>query len=196
MQKITRWILLFVGFITFSTALHAEAEVFTLDNNHTYVSWNIKHLDFSTQTGKWYASGQLILDEEHPEQSKVEVNVNIADLITGLPELDKHLKSQSFFDVAQFPKATFVSNKVHVTGKNTADVSGTLTLHGISKPVVLHVIFNKSGINPITNKMTVGFSATATMKRSEFGINTLLPALGDEVELNIGAEAYQDKKPG
>lgn len=193
-HKLLYWISLFFALLTFASGVYAKAEVFTLDPNHTYVMWNITHLGFSSQTGKWYASGQLVLDKEHPEQSKVDVVVNLANVVTGLPELDKHLKSKLFFDVAQYAKATFVSNKVQVSGKDKADVSGVLTLHGVSKPVVLHVTFNKEGINPISNKMTVGFSATTVIKRSDFGMTTLLPALADEVELTIGAEAYQDKK--
>ncbi|CAM4506144.1 MAG: Protein YceI [Legionella sp.] len=195
-QRIAHWGLLFISLITCSATLQAEPETLILDNHHTYIAWNINHLGFSTQTGKWYATGQLVIDKAHPENSKVVANINVADIVTGIPELDKHLKGKLFFDVEHFPKATFVSDKVQITGENKADVSGVLTLHGVSKPVVLHVTFNKAAMNPINNKMTVGFTATATIKRSDFGMNTLLPALGDEVELNINAEAYQDKKAG
>lgn len=188
------WISLVTVFFSFSTALHAKAETFTLDDNHTYVLWSIKHLGFSTQSGKWYASGTLVLDKDHLDQSKVEASINLDNMVTGLPELDKHLKSKLFFDVEHFPKATFVSNKVSVTGKNTAKVNGILTLHGVSKPVVLNVTFNKAGINPINNKPTVGFSATAKIKRSDFGMNTLIPSLGDDVDLKIDAEANQEKQ--
>jgi polyisoprenoid-binding protein YceI len=180
--------------ISFSPALYAEPVTFTLDNNHTYVFWKIKHLGFSTQAGKWYANGQLILDKDHPDQSKVNATIKIADIVTGLPELDKHLKSKLFFDNDKFPKATFVSDKVEVVSDKSAKVHGMLNLRGVSKPVTLDVTFNKVGINPITNKNTVGFSATATLKRSDFGMTALLPALGDEVVLQIDAEAYQNKK--
>lgn len=195
-QLFARWASILVALFIFSTAVQAAPETFTLDKNHSYVLWSIEHLGFSTQTGKWYATGQLVLDKDHPEQSKADISINVAGVITGLPELDKHLKSKLFFDVDQYSKATFVSDKVHVLGKDTGDVSGILTLRGISKPVVLHVIFNKSGINPITNKMTVGFSATTSLKRSDFGMNALLPALGDTVDLKIEVEASQDKKEG
>lgn len=188
-----KWISLFTALFIFSATLHAEPEKLILDKNHTYVLWSIKHLGFSTQTGKWYASGELVLDKDHPEKSKVDVSINLADIVTGLPELDKHLKSKLFFDVDQYPKATFVSNKVTLLSKDTATVSGILTLRGISKPVDLKVTFNKAGANPVTNKMTAGFSAEGMIKRSDFGMNALLPALGDDVNLNIEAEAYQDK---
>lgn len=178
-------------FFTFSVQ---AAETFTLDPQHTYVLWHIKHFGFSTQAGKWYASGTLILDKDKPKNSKVNVTIQVADMITGIPELDKHLKGKLFFDVFQFPTATFVSNKVVVTGKTSAKVYGTLTVHGVSKPVVLDVKFNQSGVNPITENMTVGFSASTKLKRSDFGINTLLPGLADDVKIDIESEAFQPKK--
>jgi polyisoprenoid-binding protein YceI len=193
MNYLVRWISLFIALFTLSSVAQAAPETLLLDNKHTYVLWSIKHLGFSTQVGKFYANGQLIIDKDHPDQSKVNVEINVADVATGLPQLDEHLRGQLFFDVKQFPKATFVSDKVQMVGKNKANVTGVLTLHGVSKPVVLNVTFNKSGINPITNMMTAGFSATATIKRSDFGINALLPALDDDVHLNIEAEAYLNK---
>jgi polyisoprenoid-binding protein YceI len=170
------------------------AETFTLDPNHTYVLWHIKHFGFSTQVGKWYASGTLILDKDKPANSKVNAVIKVADIATGLPELDAHLKGKLFFDTAQYPTATFVSDKVDLVGDKAAKVHGLLTLHGVTKPVILNVTLNQSGVSPITDNPTVGFTATAAIKRSDFGINTLQPGLGDDVTLDIDAEAYQPKK--
>ncbi len=172
--------------------LHA-ADKLIFDNQHSYVLWEIEHLGFSKQVGKWYIDGFVLLDKEHPDQSKVEATVNIDKLVTGLPELDEHLKSKLFFDAKAFPKATFISNKVDVINDTSANVTGMLTLHGVSKPVTLMVTLNKTGQNPINNKMGAGFTATTTLKRSDFGMNTLLPNLGDEVTITIGTEAYKDK---
>ncbi|ASQ45222.1 YceI family protein [Legionella clemsonensis] len=167
------------------------AEKLILDNQHSYVLWQVKHLGFSTQSGKWYVNGTLILDKEKPENSKVEATIKIADMVTGIAELDKHLKAKLFFDAQRFPTATFVSNKVEVVSDNSAKVSGMLTLHGVSKPVVLDVTLNKVGKNPINERMTVGFSATTTINRSDFGINAFIPKVGDEVKITIEAEAYK-----
>ena len=169
----------------------AAVETYTLDPDHTYVAWRISHLGFSHQTGKWMAQGSLQLDKEHPVNDKINATINVASMITGNAKLDEHLKGPQFFDVAQFPTATFVSSKVDVTGSKSASVKGMLTLHGISKPVTLNVTFNSAAKNPITNKMTVGFSATTRIKRSDFGMTTLLPLLGDDVMLNIEAEAFK-----
>ena len=85
-----------IALITFSPNIYAQPETLILDNKHTYVLWTIQHLGFSTQVGKLYANGQLVIDKDHPEQSKLNVSINMADIITGLPELDKHLKSKLF----------------------------------------------------------------------------------------------------
>ncbi|AMP89702.2 TPA: YceI family protein [Legionella pneumophila] len=180
----------------FSTDIYAEPQTLTLDNQHTYVLWKVKHLGFSTQAGKWYANGQLVLDKDNPQQSKVNVTIKIDDIVTGIPELDKHLKGKLFFDTKQFPSATFVSDKVEVTGKNKAKVYGMLTLHGVTKPIILDVVFNKAGINLLNDRETAGFSATTSLKRSDYGIKALIPEVGDDVEIEIEAEAYLDKKYG
>jgi polyisoprenoid-binding protein YceI len=169
------------------------ADTFTLDPQHTYVLWHIKHFGFTTQVGKLYASGTLVLDKEKPQNSKVNATMQIANISTGIDELDKHLKGKLFFDAEQYPTATFVSDAVHISGKSTAKVHGMLTLHGVTKPVTLNVVLNQEGVNPISDKMTAGFSATTIIKRSDFGISTLLPGLGDEVKLDIEAEASKEK---
>ncbi len=189
MKKWIRFLIVSLSFLFFGIA-HATDTTYTIDPNHSYVLWRISHFDFSHPSGKWMVTdGKVTLNKEKPQDSKVNVVIHVNDLITGLPELDKHLKEPLFFDVEKYPQATFVSDKVTVTGKNTADVHGILTVRGVSKPIVLHVKLNKIGISPITNKETVGFTATTTLKRSDFGMTTLLPGLGDQVQINIEAEA-------
>ncbi|MCE0723850.1 MULTISPECIES: YceI family protein [Legionella] len=192
-QILGRWLLLLLAAITFSAPMYAAPETYTLDKSHTYVLWSADHLGFTTQYGKWYATGQLILDKDNPSQSKVNVTIDVKDMVTGIPELDKHLKSNLFFDAEHYPTATFVSTKVTPQGDNKATVEGTLTLRGVSKPVTLQVTLNKAGMNPISNKMSVGFTATSSINRSDFGINAFLPSVSDKVNLSIGAEAYQDQ---
>ncbi|MEO8402777.1 MAG: YceI family protein [Gammaproteobacteria bacterium] len=172
-----------------TTALAADS--YTLDPQHSYILWHVKHFGYSTQVGKFYASGTLVLDKKQPQNSKVNATITVANVSTGIEELDKHLKGKLFFDADQFPTATFTSSAVNITGKSTAKVEGMLTLHGFTKPVTLSVTFNQQSVNPISDKMTVGFSATTIIKRSDFGISTLLPGLGDDVKLDIEAEAYK-----
>lgn len=190
MKRILTYLLAFSAFLLYFTpSTQAAAESYTLDSTHSYVLWHISHFGFSSPSGKWNADGTLILDESKPKNSKINVTININDIITGVPKLDEHLKNSDFFDVAQYPTATFVSNRVDVTGKHKAKVHGILTVRGISKPVVLNVTLNKIGESPITHKKTAGFTASTTIKRSDFGISKYLPGLGDEVKINIEAEA-------
>ena len=175
--------------LTFSLAAPAlAADTYKLDPTHTAITWHISHFGFSSPSGKFMnVDGTLVLDEKNPAASKVSVTIPVADIDTGVAKLDKHLKTKDFFDVATYPTATFVSDKVDVTGKDTATVHGTLTLHGISKPVDLTVHLNKVGEN-MFKKQTAGFSAAAVIKRSDFGMTTYLPGLGDDVRLGIESE--------
>lgn len=188
--KMLSWILLsFISFVSFAIA----ADLYTIDPHHSYVMYSINHLGFSTQTGKWFVSGTIMLDQTKPEQSTVSVNIPLANIVTGIPDLDSHLKGKLFFDVGQYPIATFASNKIIITGKNSAKILGTLNLHGVSKQVELNVTMSKKGVNPISSKESLGFSASTILNRSNFNISTLSPGLGDEVKINIEVEAYKGK---
>jgi polyisoprenoid-binding protein YceI len=181
--------LLILPTLFFSFSLTAEAaETYALDPTHSYVLWHISHFGFSNPSGKWMVNGTLILDEKKLQDSKLNVTIQVANVDTGIAKLDEHLRSKDFFDVAQFPTATFVSDKIDVSGK-TAKVHGILTVHGVSKPVTLDVTLNKLGMSPVSNKKTAGFTASTKLKRSDYGMVTYLPGLGDEVNINIEAEA-------
>lgn len=183
--------LLVCGLLFPSRLLAQDMVTYKVDPQHSYVLWHINHFGFSNPSGKWFVNGVLSLDEKTPQNSQVQVTVNLADMVTGNPELDDHLKSPEFFDVAKFPAATFKSDKITITGKSTAKITGTLTLHGVSKPVVLDVVLNKQGTNPITDKESIGFSGHTQLNRSDFGMNTLIPGLSDAVKLDIELEAFK-----
>lgn len=184
-------IVAFIASLFLTSIAASAAETYQIDPQHSYVMYRISHLGFSIQSGKWFVQGTIQLDKDNPEKSKVTATIPLANVDTGIAALDEHLKGPLFFDVARYPTATFVSNKIQVISKTSAIISGTLSLHGYSLPVTLHTKFNKMGINEITNKMTVGFSAKAHLNRSDFGITTLAPKLGNPVEINIEVEAYK-----
>ncbi len=176
--------------LTFSSQAFAEAVKYQIEPNHSHVNWTANHFGFSNQTGKFSdISGEINFDEKKPQDSSVDVTIKIASLTTGLPKFDGHLKSADLFDEEKFPTAKFVSKKIKVTGKNKAKIDGELTLHGVTKPVTLNATFNKSDVSVVTQKPTVGFSATTVIKRSEFGINYAVPAVSDNVNLVIEVEA-------
>lgn len=172
-----------------ASASPALAETYKLDASHTAVTWSISHFGFSSPSGKFMnVDGTLQLDEKNPAASSVKVTIAVADVNSGVAKLDEHLKTADFFDTATYPTATFTSEKVTVTDSTHATVEGQLTLRGVTKPVTLNVTLNKIGEN-MMKKKTAGFSATTTLKRSDFGMTKYLPDLGDEVKIQIESEA-------
>lgn len=164
---------------------------------HTQVSFSVLHLGFTVYEGLFSgASGTLILDPRQPESSSLTVSLPIASVQTTSSKLTEELKSDAWLGAAQFPKAEFVSVSVKQTGPNDALVTGNLTLHGITRPETLHVHFIGAGVNMLDKQYTVGFDATGTIKRSEFGIKMFVPYISDEVELRIaGAFERQAVQP-
>jgi len=166
-----------------------EGGQYALDKNHAKIIFSISHFGFSTYYGLFNNfDAKLAFDPKAPTKSDVEVTVDLNGIDTTNPKLDAHLKTPDFFDVAKFPTATFKTTKVEVTGATTGKITGDLTLHGVTKPVVLETSFNGGGINPMSKAIVVGFNATATIKRSDWGITTYVPMVGDEVGLIISGE--------
>ncbi|MEM9964908.1 MAG: YceI family protein, partial [Asticcacaulis sp.] len=129
-------------------AAFAAPVTYNLDDTHTEVVFSWSHFGFSNPTAKFQsASGTLILDQDNPAASSVEVTFDINSINSGVAAFNDHLKSADFFDAATFPTATFKSTKVDVTGADTAKVTGDLTIKGVTKPIVLDVKLNKVGEN-------------------------------------------------
>ena len=165
------------------------ADTYKLDDTHTSVTFQWTHFGFSHPSGKFSnAVGTVTLDEATPANSSVEVSFAIAGINTGVAMLDEHLKSDKWFDAAKFPTATFKSTKVDPTSATTAKVTGDLTIHGITKPVTLDVTLNQKAPN-MMKKITAGFTAKGTINRSDFGIGAYVPAVSDQIDLYIEAEA-------
>jgi polyisoprenoid-binding protein YceI len=163
--------------------------IYTFDPTHTYVIWRVNPFGFSDVTGKFMASGNLVLDENQPQNSKVNITITTANIETGIAALDDILRGSNFFDVNKYTSATFVSNKIMKTGATSGNVYGILTIRGISKPVMLSVTLNKVGIHPYYEVQAVGFTASAVVKRSDFGMHGYIPGVSDETKLEIEAEA-------
>lgn len=171
---------------------NAAPETYHFDPNHTNLTWHANHFGFSNPSGKFMdVTGTLVLDEAAPQESTLNVDVKPASIMTGLDKFNTHLKSKDFFNVEKFPDAKFVSTKVVRTGVDTAKVEGNLTLLGVTKPATLDVKLNKLDIQPMTKIKTAGFTASTTIKRSEFGLNYALPAVSDDVKIDIEVEAQK-----
>lgn len=165
------------------------ADKYTFEPTHSQVNFSYTHLGLSTQTQQLRTvKGELLLDAADLTQSSVSVTIDMNSIDTGVEKFDAHLKSPDFFDTAQFPEATFKSTAVKSAGEGKLSVTGDLTLHGVTKPVVLDVVVNKIGEHPMAKKPAAGFNATTTVKRSDFGLGGYVPAVGDEVKISIASE--------
>lgn len=170
------------------------AGTYKVDPNHTQVVWSVDHLGFSRLYGMvGQVTGQLTLDPAKPQGATLAVDIPLSGLSVTSAGFAKHLASPDLFDIAKFPTARFVSRTVSVNGQS-ATITGDLTLHGVTKPVVLDARFYGAGVNGMSKAQTVGFAATAKLKRSDFGLGYAAPAVSDEVSLDIAA-AFE-KVPG
>lgn len=167
------------------------ADSLTFEPDHTSVIFQYEHFGLSHPSGKIMgATGTLTLDRDTPANSAVDITLAMTTLTTALPDFDTLLKSEKYFDIAQYPTATFKSTKVEMTGESTANVTGDLTIHGVTQSEVLAVTFNKKAFNPALFKTGYGFSATAHLSRKAFGLGNLEPIVGDDIDLIIDAEVY------
>lgn len=165
-----------------------QAGTYAVEPKHTRVLFAVSHIGFSTWYGDFTGvAGTLKLDPKTPSASQVDITIPVASVSTTNTVLDGELKSADWFDAATYPTITFHSTKVTPTGKDTAKVAGDLTFHGVTKPVVLDARFNAAGVNPLTKGYTVGFEVSGKLKRSDFGVKTYVPMIGDEVTLIISA---------
>jgi polyisoprenoid-binding protein YceI len=163
------------------------AGTYKVDPAHTMVVWEVDHLGLSPLYGLFgEATGTLTLDPANPGAAKVDVTLPLSGLKVTSPGFDKHLRTPDFFDEAKFPNARFVSTSVKATGSK-ATITGDLTVHGVTKPVTLDATFFGAGDNPMSKAKTVGFTATAKIKRSDFGLGMAAPFVSDEVDLKITA---------
>jgi polyisoprenoid-binding protein YceI len=170
-------------------AAPAFADHYEFDKDHTTILFHVNHIGFSDMIGKFSAfNGSFDFDPAAPEKSKIDVTIDPAGIRTSSTKLDSELQNDKFFNTAKFPSIHFVSVSVTKTGDNTGDVIGNVTLLGVTKPVTLHVHFNKGDYHPMTKMFTAGFSADASFKRSDFGMNAFIPMVGDDVRIEIQTE--------
>ena len=159
---------------------------YSVDSNHTLVTWTVDHFGFNNYSGQFaQATGMLMLDPANPSAAMVDISLPMSGIVTGAEGLTKHLKTADFFNADVYPTARFVSTSVVPTGMDTAAITGNLTLGQTTRPVTLNARFNGAGTNPMSKKENVGFHATASLNRSDFGINYALPMVSDRVDLDI-----------
>jgi polyisoprenoid-binding protein YceI len=187
---------LFAASLLVSSPALAAPEQYALDMSHTNVLFFVSHLGFSDTVGRFDdVTGTLTLDEENPEQSKVEVVIKPASVDTQSAELNRNLQAPEWFNTEKFPEIRFTSTAVKRTGESTADVKGNLTFMGVTKPITLKAKLNKVDYFPMAKAWIAGFNAETSLKRSEFGMNNYVPMIGDDIRLIISTEFHNKEKP-
>ena len=170
------------------------ADKYDIDPTHTQVQFTYNHLGFSNITGRFdEVGGEFLFDAADPTKSSVSITIPVSSISTGVDKLDEHLLKADFFDATQFPTATFKSTGVTAAGEGKLAVAGDLTIHGVTRPVVLDVTINGIGEHPMRKLPAAGFDASAKIKRSDFGVGAYVPAVGDEVTIAITVEATKAK---
>jgi len=175
--------------IALGAAPIASAETYGLEKTHGDLLFAISHAGFTEKHGTFRDfDATLQYDPEHVDKSQVTVTVKTDSIDTGLARRDNDLKGTQFLDVAKYPDMAFASTRVVPGPAGTLVIEGELTLHGTTRPLTLNARLNKSAPNPFDKKPTLGFSATGLLKRSDYGITTFVPIIGDDVTITIDVE--------
>ncbi|WP_345815625.1 YceI family protein [Paraburkholderia sp. PREW-6R] len=162
---------------------------YEVDPDHTSITFDIDHFRYSRFTMRFdRKKGQLNWNAGGLDKSTTSITIDAASVDTNVPLLDRMVKSDSMLDVTRYPDITFVSTSFQRTGESRGTLTGDLTIHGVTQPVMLDVTFNGFAPDPLTKKDTLGFTADGHFSRAKFGLTTWYPAVGDDIHVRIQAE--------
>lgn len=163
---------------------------YKIDPTHTATVFSWNHFGFSTPSANFSdIQGVIKVDNAKPANSSVNVTIPLSSVNTNVPALDKEFQEEAWFNAAKYPNITFKSTKVETKDKKHFKITGDLTVKGVTKPVVLDAILNKQGEHPMAKVPAIGFNATTSFKRSDFGLGNYVPNVGDKITVNITTEA-------
>jgi len=176
-----------------TTGALAAPQDYTLDPSHSQVVFSYNHLGFSTTYGMFSGfEGVISFDAEDPAASSVNVSMPLMSMMTGWEKRFEHFMSEDFFGASEGDMVTFTSTGIEVTGDNTANITGDLSMNGVTKSVTLDAKLNQSlEAHPMNGKPWMGFDATTTLLRSDFGVDKFAPYVSDEIDVKISIEAGQ-----
>lgn len=176
-------------FLLMATGVNAQE--WNMDKAHSQIMFVIGHMGINQITGNFgTVSSKITASKDDFSDAVIEFTADINSINTGNEQRNNHLKSDVFFDAAQFGTLSFKSTSFKKTGDKTFQVTGDLTMHGVTKSVTLDAVYNGSIVNPMSKKTTAGFKVTGTIKRSDFGVGTAFPTniASDEVRLDANTE--------
>jgi polyisoprenoid-binding protein YceI len=173
------------------TAASAHADSFIIDSSHTLPVFEVNHLGFSTQRGRFNETrGTLELDRK-THTGRVSLTIETQSIDMGIAKWDEHMKSKDFFNTQEFPTARFEADKFVFDGDTPVAAEGVLTLLGVSRPLHVRIDHFHCGENPIVKKSVCAADIETSLKRSEFGMTKYLPGVGDDVRILVPVEAFK-----
>jgi polyisoprenoid-binding protein YceI len=172
-----------------SELIELQAGEYKLDSQHAALIFKIQHLGLSTYVGRFNQfDAQLNFDPKNMASASLNAMVEINSVDINNAELAETLQNDTWFNSERFPQASFTSDTVTVISDTSFNFSGDLTLKGVTKPATFKATFHGGADNWMTGKYTIGFSAVGQIKRSDFGMDSYIPIVGDEIELEVYAE--------
>lgn len=168
------------------------ADSYSIDPNHTFPVFEVNHLGYSVQHGRFNkTSGKIMLDMA-AKKGSVDLTIETTSLDMGFPLWDEHMSADGFFNTAKFPTMTFKSKKLVFKDDKVVAAEGEFTLLGVTKPLTITVSDFKCGDHPMMKKPMCGANISGTIKRSEFGMSKYVPAISDDIKIHVPVEAYKD----
>jgi polyisoprenoid-binding protein YceI len=171
-------------------AIPAFAADYGIDDDHSFALFKVQHMGAGFVHGRFDAvTGDISFDEANPAASKVAITVKTDSISTGVPKMEGHLKSPEILDAVQFPTLSFTSKSWAKAADGSYDVSGDLSIHGVTKPVTVKAVKTGNGTNPWTKKAIIGFETTFDIKRADYGVTYGPGAIGDVISITFALEA-------
>lgn len=171
-------------------AIPAFAADYAIDDDHSFALFRVQHMGAGFTHGRFDAvAGELSFDAANPAASKVKVVVKADSISTGVPKMEAHLKSPEILDVVQFPTLEFASTAWAKAADGSYDVTGNLTIHGVTKAVTVKAVHTGTGTNPWTKKELIGFETSFDIKRADYGVTYGPAAIGETVRITFALEA-------
>lgn len=167
----------------------AAPKTYVADPAHTVARFSYNHLGFSTQLSRFNKTDAEVMLDQQAKKASVNVTIDMKSIDTGVNQFDEHIQGADFLDTEKFPKASFKSTNVVFEGDKPAKIEGNLTIKGITKPVTLTVTSFQAAQHPMLKKEAIGANAYTVIKRSDFGAAKYVPAVSDEVRIDVAIEA-------
>jgi polyisoprenoid-binding protein YceI len=186
-------ILLSLALIAISYTAHADQEAYRIDDSHSFANWTIRHVASKTSGTFSDIKGKILIDRSNLANSSVEAKINVLSVNSSHAKRDEHIKKEDYLDAAKFSEMTFVSNKIEATNNTEGVLTGTFTLHGVTKQISFPFKVLGFGTDP-WGGYRMGLEAHTSLKASDFGFTWPLkpnPSVGDDIEVTLLIEGVK-----